>query len=344
MPKREGKIKTMLLLPALEEGGVERHVVTLARGLVDLGYAVTVVSSGGGMVSSLPAEVRHISMPIHEKNPFVGLRVAHRLAAIARAEGVRVLHAHSRVPAWAAYFARKLAPVRFVYTAHASYSLNFGLWPIKRADRVICVSEAVAAHLAGWLPEAGCVHVCYNALPHEVVPWRGSGEARARLLYLGRLSGKKGLGTLLEALARVPDEGWYLDVVGDGPERDGFEAAARGLGLGENVSFHGHRDDASLWISRCDLLLFPSRGEGMGLAVAEALAAGAPVLSSDLPAVREIASGAGFVPPGAVAAWSEAIARFLADRSAPLLVPAVRLPTRREMASAVADVYERAFS
>lgn len=341
-------MNVMLLVPALEEGGVERHVVSLASGLSKDGHAVWVVSSGGAMAERLPKGVRHVTMPVHRKNPLAGMRCALRIARLARAHDIRTLHAHSRVPAWICLLARPLSGARFVFTAHARYSLNLGLWPLSRADGVICVSGAVKEHLAGRLPRSAPVEVIYNALTDDVPPWKGgtpSGEGARRLLYLGRLAPKKGPMVLLEALAllrRAGETGWRLDVVGEGPMRGELERRAGETDLSGMVRFHGHSDEGGKWMARCDLFCFPSLDEGMGLALLEALASGVPTLASKLPAVQEIVSGTGLLPPGDARAWAEAIGRYLRKEAVPKLAPSITLPSPNEMARAVERFYRKA--
>ena len=335
-------VKVMLILPELELGGVERHVLALARGLVRRGNSVTVVSSGGGLVSELPEAARHITMPVHKKNLFSGLSSAVRLAAIARREGISLVHAHSRVPAWIALFMRMFSGIPFVYTAHSRYSLNCGLFPLRRSDGVICVSRAVQSYLKDWLPKNSPVEVIYNAMPEKIIPWVGSCENTAKkLLYLGRLTPKKGPKLLLDALARVRSSSWTLDVVGDGPMKEELMAIAAGYNFGESVIFRGYSDDPAGWMSRCDLLVLPSFDEGMGLSLAEALAAGTPVMASDIAAFRELTDGAGLVPTGDVDAWTEAIDSYIDGSTTFALAGAVKLPTEDEMAEAAEQFYKK---
>ena len=341
----------MLVLPELAEGGVERHVLTLARGLAELGFGLLVVSAGGPLASELPQGVRHVEMPVDRKTPLTGVSCARKLAALAVGEDVALIHAHSRVPAWIALLARNMAGLngpKFVFTAHARYSLNYGLLPLRYADGVICVSRAVRDYLAQWLPKPpgrAPVEVIYNALPEDVVPWTGSGGDCRHLLYLGRLTPKKGPMTLVEAVSRLGAGGWMLDIVGDGPMRGELKGRVAALGLEDRVLFHGHSDAAVRWVSRCDLFLFPSQDEGMGLSLVEALAAGAPALASDIPAVRELVAGeggaspAGLLPPGDVDAWADAIRGFLDGSFRPALKCGIDIPSAREMASQTARLY-----
>ena len=95
-------LKILQILPELHEGGVERHVLWLSNALAARGNKVFVVSAGGKMVEELRG-VDHLRLPVHRKNPATALWAAYRIARIARTRGVRILHAHSRVPAWIAW-------------------------------------------------------------------------------------------------------------------------------------------------------------------------------------------------------------------------------------------------
>jgi glycosyltransferase involved in cell wall biosynthesis len=307
-------LKIVLLLPEFQEGGVERHVLWLAAGLRERGESVIVVSRGGRLVSELPEGVEHLPMPVHAKNPLTGIRCALSLAARARREGWDLLHAHSRVPAWIAWWASSLSGVPWIMTCHARYSLNAGLFPIRRAAGAICVSEAVRSHLGRRLPDRFVVIL--NGLPDLEMCWRGAENPEPRFLFLGRLTRVKGADLLPEILGGVADLPWRLDVVGDGPLRGELERRFAELGLTNRVVFWGEREDGDEFLARCSCLLFPSRDEGMGLTLARAVQMGVPAWASDLSAVREFVRGdAILLPPGESRAWSAAIRGDLRGRS-----------------------------
>lgn len=345
-------MKIAHILPELDEGGVEQHVLTLANGLCARGHELLVVSAGGRLVSKLAPGIRHLILPVHRKNALTCFGCALRLAPVLRREKFDFIHAHSRVPAWIAFVSRALCGVPFVVTAHARYSLNAGLLPLSKADGAICVSHAVADHLSDWLPDSKRVSVIYNAGPKIAKARRGGNERGARqLLFLGRLTKKKGVSVLLKALARIKAEPWSLDVVGDGPEAGALKASAEELGLENRVFFHGHSDDPEGWITRSDLFLFPSLDEGMGLSLAEAISAGIPVVASDLPALRELFGirkdtpparlPPNLVAPGDAEAWANALSRFLREGLPPAMKLAVGLPTPEEMAFLTERFYQR---
>lgn len=138
--------------------------------------------------------------------------------------------------------------------------------------------------------------------------------------FLGRLDPRKNVSLLLRAFAALIDKHprAHLLVIGDGPEKEELERLARSLGLSERVTFAGRVSEADKAdaLRAMDVFAFPSLMEGFGLAVVEAMAAGAAVVASDrgsLPEVlRDGKTGlvAGINGPDEFAA---AIGRLLAD-------------------------------
>ncbi|MDR1515500.1 MAG: glycosyltransferase family 4 protein [Synergistaceae bacterium] len=331
------------ILPELEDGGVERLVPVYANEQALLGHNISVISAGGKLESLLSPEVRHIRMPVHRKNPAIGLLCAFRLARIIARGDVSVIHAHSRVPAWICCVAKRLAPrVKFFFTAHSDYAkYKLGMWPVKHADGVTCVSQYALNSLLNWLPANVPTNVIYNPVIKKLLPWRGGSGTAKRLLYAGRLSPKKFPLAVLEALARHREHAWVLDIFGDGPFRQSVEDRARELGIGDRVILHGFSDNIPEILADCDLLLHSSMAEGFGLTLLEALLSGVPVIASDLPATRELtgSDGTGLLPPGDAEAWSEAFGAFFDGKYVHSLKLAVKLPTPDEAAKAMIRFY-----
>ena len=113
---------------------------------------------------------------------------------------------------------------------------------------------------------------------------RELGPRPVRLVTLGRLSREKGHDVLLRAVAGLRDRGsrMTLDLVGDGPERVALEALAAELGLGAIVTFRGQLLDADVAraYAAADAFVLPSRSEGFGVALVEAMATGLPVVAT----------------------------------------------------------------
>ncbi len=121
---KESRALTILqVLPNLEGGGVERGTIEMAAAIQAAGWNSIVVSAGGKMVYELERiGVKHITMPVQSKNPFVIRQNLGRLVKLIKAEKVDVVHARSRAPAWSAYGAARKTGAHFVTTFHAAYT------------------------------------------------------------------------------------------------------------------------------------------------------------------------------------------------------------------------------
>jgi glycosyltransferase involved in cell wall biosynthesis len=206
---------------------------------------------------------------------------------------------------------------------------------LRRADRVITGSAAAAGELAEHLslPAERVRVVPYGVSAPAVRPGpdevgevlrRYDLEGSAYVLWVGSLEPRKGVGTLVTAMAQLvggraggPGPLPVLVLAGYPGWQNSDLLPAAGLArLGPRFRQIGRVTDPELWAlySGAALFAFPSIHEGFGLPVLEAMAAGAPVVASDIPAVREVAGAAALlVPPGDAAAWAGAIEALLAD-------------------------------
>ncbi|MDI3309795.1 MAG: glycosyltransferase family 4 protein [Acetobacteraceae bacterium] len=326
------------VLPALVSGGVERGTLEIAEALVGAGHRALVASAGGPLVGRLERlGARHITLPLNSKNPLRLWRNAAALAALVRDEGVAIIHARSRAPAWSALLAARRTGAHFVTTYHGTY--NEGA-PGKRlynsvmarGERVIAISQFIADHLRA---RHGTDPARIRIIPRGVDPrrfdpalvapariaalrreWRVP-EGRPVIMLPARLTRWKGQTVLLEAMARLPGEAIAL-LVGDGNGRFRQELAARAaaLGLGDRIRLCGHTEDMPAALLLADLVVHTSTDpEAFGRTVIEAQAMARPVIASDLGAPREtVEEGVtGWrVPPGDPAALAAAIAAALA--------------------------------
>ena len=342
-------MKIVHLLPEMDEGGVERHVLWLSDAQAKAGHDVLVVSAGGKLAQSLerrPGDEnfrgpRCLTLPVHRKHPFVGACCAFRLASLVRREGWDILHAHSRVPAWIAWWTSRLAGVPWVVTCHALYSKNAGLYPYRKADGAICVSETVREWMGPFLPANATV--IPNGLPAPGALWTPHAtDARAlRFCFIGRLTRIKGIADIIDAFCGLDAPGWSLDVVGDGPLLPELEDRVERSGLKDRIRFHGYREDTKTFLLSCDCFLFPSRSEGAGLTLMTALAMGVPVLASDIAAVREMRLGEPFrIAPGDVDAWAKAL-REAVSGAHPIPSAGCVWPTPDEAAQRTTAFYGR---
>jgi glycosyltransferase involved in cell wall biosynthesis len=195
-------------------------------------------------------------------------------------------------------------PVRIVtrhYTDHhiaapLRYAERF---VTRRATRVIAVSEAVRRHLlAIGVPDAR-IRVVYNGIDvargdacrlEGPLPWPAEWKDRLLIASVGNLIGYKGQRTLIEAFAKIragnPDA--RLVLIGEGPERAALEELAQRLGVAADVAMPGHRTDVPALLRHCRIYVQPSRIEAFGIAAAEAMAAGVPVVASNVEGLPEL--------------------------------------------------------
>ena len=165
------------------------------------------------------------------------------------------------------------------------------------------------------------VTVLHNAVPDPgpAVAVPQTGAAPVRLLFLGQLGPRKGVPELLRALAdpALAALPWQTVLAGDGPVET-YRAEAAALGLSDRVTLTGWLNAAQVdaLCRRSDILVLPSHGEGMAMAVLEGLAHGLAVVTTPVGAHGEVLTDGitgVFVPVGDVTALAATLARLIAD-------------------------------
>jgi glycosyltransferase involved in cell wall biosynthesis len=161
---------------------------------------------------------------------------------------------------------------------------------------------------------------------------------RPVVLCAARLAAPKRLDLLLDAWPETGDA--LLLVAGDGPDRAALEARARPLG--ERVRFLGTRRDVGRLLRAADLLVLPSDREGLPMTVLEAMAAGVPVVASDVGGLSALGDAVELVAPGSAAAVAAGVRRVLGDaeRRAALLARSGTLVQTRFSSAGMMAAYE----
>lgn len=142
------------VLPALNQGGVERGTIEIAEALQKAGIKNYVVSAGGKMVPELTRlGVSHITLPVNTKNPILMLVNSYRLEKVFKNMGASLVHVRSRAPAWSVKWATKRMKIPFIATFHGRYGLKPEVFkkPYNRVmttgKYVIAVSAFIKNHL-----------------------------------------------------------------------------------------------------------------------------------------------------------------------------------------------------
>ncbi len=323
-----GRVRVVVLVNDLAAGGAQRVALEQATALDPERFEVEIASLelkpehgwAAGRAGGLP--VRRIRPP--------------RLVCYLREFRPHVVHAHLLVAGAAGVLAARAAGgARVVTTFHNLTDWEEKAWhPVRllarplleRCDAVVAITEAVRAAMARVSPRlARRAVVIHNGA--DLASFRGVRAARvasrSRLGYepgafvvgaVARLDPRKGVDLLLDATARACGRLANLQVliVGDGPERARLEAQARALGLEARVRLAGEQRDVRPFLAALDLFAAPSRTEGQGVAIVEALAAGIPVVAARVGGIPEVLGEGEYgwlAPPGDPGAWAEALVR-----------------------------------
>jgi glycosyltransferase involved in cell wall biosynthesis len=320
------------IVPKLDAGGAERATIEIAASLAEIGARALVASRGGRMVSELQAKGGiWLPFPAATKNPIAMVLNIWRLAQLIRNEGVDLVHARSRAPAWVAYGATRLTKTPFVTTYHGAYS---GTGPLKlrynsvmaRGDLVIANSQFTAREIARLYPEtAKRLRTIPRGVdvrlfdPSKVTSERVNALRRAwqvtpdeRIVLLaGRLTPRKGQKTLIEAARQLMELGLRdtkFILAGDEQGRGGYvkeiDSAIKRAGLAGIVRRSGHCADMPAAMVAAAVAVVPSlEPEPFGRVAAEALAMGTPAVVSDQGGLGEIVVAPPDVEPSLRTGW-----------------------------------------
>jgi glycosyltransferase involved in cell wall biosynthesis len=305
-------------------GGIEVHVAELARRVAAAGWQVTVATLGpsrrqdgndaperevddGVQVLRFPGQFPLAGHPLSSPMLWRYLR--------AGAGGADVVHVHNyHAPVVLPALASRSAGVhRIVFTphylgvapglaprsAHAAYRQLIGPLLRRYQPALIHVSRTEASLFRSdlrrhWTPRE--VHVAPNGVRVADLVAADAEPVRGRVvLAASRLEPYKNVDGVVRALPHLPKDTW-LAVAGDGPHRPQLEQLANRLGVADRLRLLGRLSwpELTRWYRAAQVFVSLSNRECYGMAVAEALAAGAGVVASDIPAHREVVTSAAY--------------------------------------------------
>lgn len=254
------------------------------------------------------------------REPQYVLSLSNSIVQVARAQALDIVHAHYAVPhAAAAYLARQIlaassgggngqAIPKVITTLHGTDITVVGSDPsysetvafcIDQSDGVTAVSESLKADTYRSLPIRSSIEVIPNFLDCDRYSPRPDPVLRARLcppdrydgllLHVSNFRPVKRLDIVLEIFRRVrAHRRVKLLLAGDGPERERIAQIAAEAELSEHLDILGEQDDVRQLLSVADVFLLPSAQESFGLAAAEAMACGTPVVASRVGGLPEV--------------------------------------------------------
>lgn len=292
-------MRILYLANHLNIGGITSYILSLACGMKARGHTVYVASGGGRMEDDLRRRgIVCMRAPLNTKSE-VSPRLLlsfFKLLPYLKKNGIDLVHCNTRVTQVLGCLLERASGTAHISTCHGFFKrrasrLLFPCW----GRKVIAISEAVREHLIrDFRVNPKDIAVIHNGIDAErfvvgVKEDLGLGQGPV-VGIIARLSDVKGhtylIRAMREVIARLPSA--RLLIVGDGKMKRELLELTVSLGLEENVRFFPAVSDSRDALSAMDVFVLPSLAEGLGLSLMEAMAAGLPVIGSDIGGIRNL--------------------------------------------------------
>lgn len=234
------------------------------------------------------------------------LDLAAHMAAIAKAEGIDLLHAHYAIPhSISCILARETArphPVKVVTTLHGTDITLVGTDPayaplvryaIEASDAVTAVSADLAAQTRQAFATEKKIHVVHNFIdPARFPPCPGNPSGPFTIVHISNFRPLKRTPDVIHAFKRILEGSGgrpiRLVLAGDGPDLAEVKRLVKSAKIAKHVRFLGRQDSIEEILSCSDLVLLTSASESFGLVALEGMAAGLPIVATDAGGIREV--------------------------------------------------------
>ncbi len=302
-------MKVLHVITGLDAGGAELQLAMILRRTRHESDVVTLYNPGpvAEMITAQGTTVRNIGMQRNTELPALL-----RLRKLIKDGQYDVVHTHLyRAQIYARPAARLAGTPVVLTTEHSIGETHIERRKMTRgvralylssemfSDATIAVSDIVKDRLVRWGVRPGKVTVIPNGVDTEELGFDAEARERVRAQFgispetyvigaLGRLDPNKRVDLTMEAAAPLLGEKCKILVIGRGEDQPRLEAAAKRLGVTDNVIFGGYQSDTTAMLAAFDLYVAASLQETFGLSVLEALASGLPVLYTTCPALDGI--------------------------------------------------------
>ena len=347
------KVKVLHIITRLIRGGAEHNTLLSVKGLAELGYDVSLAAGPSDKKEGdIELDVRQAGIKlrvfhnlVREISPLNDLMAFFGLYLFIKKERFDIVHTHVSKAGILGRWAAKLAGVPFIFhTTHGNYFYGY-FNPLLTCffiilermtalitDKMITLTEVEQSQYLeqkiGKPSQYTTIHSGIDLNQFNPENIKGNHKDLRRVLGLheddfvvgsvGRIAPIKGHEYLIQAapsiVKKIPRAKFLI--VGDGPMRYEMEALATQLGLDEQVFFLGMREDVPELLSIMDAFVLPSRNEGMGRALVEAMAMGLPCVATSVGGVPEVVTDGEtglLVPAEEPKALAEAITRLAKD-------------------------------
>ena len=308
------KFTILQILPDLNSGGVERGTLEVNKYLSENGFRSIVISNGGQMVEQiLKDKGEHYKLAVGKKNIFTIFKIF-KIINFIKKNKINIVHARSRLPAWACYIALKFIkknkrPV-FITSVHGAYSINFYSSIMTKGDKVIVISKTIEKYvLEHYKVDKNKLFLNYRGVSNKEFPFNFKApknwlknwyqhfpqtKNKIILTLPARITRWKGQDDFISLIKKLsykhPDI--HGLIVGDYNQKLKFkkELQARiiDLSLSQNITFVGHRKDVREIMSISKIVFSLSKEpEAFGRVSLESLSMGIPVIAYSQGGVEE---------------------------------------------------------
>lgn len=347
--KSKGKIKVLFFISSLDGGGAERVMVDILnyidKSRIEPVLVILYPYDNSPYKEYLTEDVKVVVVKRKSDSFFSKIKQFADFIKIVYKEKPRVILSmltHNNIMAIsAAIFSRLKVIVCEQNTVSEVIKIREGkkiLWfPVSSmvkvlyrfTDRVIAVSKGVRSDLIKEFNiPAHKIQVIYNPIDLNRITGLSSMPLEHPffedhvpiVIAIGRLVRQKGFDTLIKAFSLViPKMNAQLIILGEGPEKESLEEMVKDLGLIDKVSFAGFQNNPYKFLSRADVFVLSSNYEGLPMVILEAMACGAPIISTDCRSgpceILENGKYGLLVPVGDANALSKGMLRLLKDKS-----------------------------
>jgi glycosyltransferase involved in cell wall biosynthesis len=331
------RINLMFIVPCFGFGGLEQVVINIVKELDRSRYNPSFCS----LLAPVPEmfeKIKALDLPCYvlDKGEGFNCWLPFRIARLLRRNRIDLINGHDIGATLFAAFATRLAGIgKIVHTDHSQILTKHKFMPVYRwvlKQRVSC-SITVSENLERFLiSNFGLKRERVITIPNGIEVDRFAKGQDTSYLYrefgidekariigsIGRLTEQKGMRYLIEAFSKVnhdvPDT--MLIIVGDGELRGDLEKLSETLSIRDNVIFTGIREDTPELLELFDIFVLPSLWEGQPLTIMEAMAAGKPIIATDVGGNSEILDSGKYgviVPSGSPVALAGAVMGLLGD-------------------------------
>jgi len=309
------ELKVLQVIPKLGYGGAETGCYDLAHYLHENNCTSFIATSGGDLIKFIDKKkVKLFRLPVHSKNPLIIIFNTFALVFIILVNGISIVHARSRAPAWSCFLATKITRKKFVTTFHGTYNFNNSIKKfynsiMVRSNLIIAGSNFIFSHInknySKYLGAKKKLLVIFRGINVDyfdpstttetqekqlLIDWQID-KSKKIILLPGRLTSWKGQESFIEALSLVNKElgydSFYGVILGSDQGRNVYKKKIIRLveqhRLTNQLKFIEHCKNMPVAYKISDLIVSASiEPESFGRVAVEAQSMKKPILASDI--------------------------------------------------------------